>query len=78
MLKNADMPAMPFIEPNTECSVATGLTKREMFAMHFHAALLAATDANGEWKGADVGAENIAVREADRLLFALGEKDERK
>lgn len=71
MLKNADMPAMPFIEPNIECSVATGLTKREMFAMHFHAALLSAVDDKGQWQGAGAWAEDIAVREADALLKAL-------
>lgn len=74
MLKNADMPAMPL-----ECDgfgqyapeVHAGLTKREMFAMHFHAALLSAVDAKGQWQGSDSGAEDIAVREADALLKAL-------
>lgn len=31
-MNNADLPAMPFVEPVTECSVAAGLTKREFFA----------------------------------------------
>ena len=30
-MKNADMPAMPVLEPN---DISEGLTKREMFAMH--------------------------------------------
>ena len=33
-MKNADLPAMPFVELDSACSIVTGLTKREMFAMH--------------------------------------------
>ena len=47
-----------------------GLTKRETFAMHFHAALLTATF-EGQWTGADVGAATVALKEADKLLEAL-------
>ena len=31
-MNNSDMPAMPFVEGDGPCSVATGLTKREHFA----------------------------------------------
>ena len=31
-MNNSDMPAMPFVEGDGPCSVATGLTKREYFA----------------------------------------------
>lgn len=78
-MKNADMPAMP-MHPNSnnqqweardllngyaeQCRPAFGLTKREMFAMHFHAALLTKYE-----HSAFVCDE--AVREADALLEAL-------
>ena len=52
-------------------TVEGGLTKREIFAMHFHAALLTATDADGGWSGQGVGAAKSAVAEADALLKEL-------
>ena len=84
-MKNADMPAMPCevqVDINA-CNQARalgrhvpsqityqGLTKREMIAMHMHAALLTAND-NGSWSGIDCDAANHAVREADCLLAEL-------
>lgn len=47
-----------------------GLTKREMMAMHFHAALLTA-QADGVWSGVGVNAARHAVKEADELLAEL-------
>lgn len=82
-MKNADMPAMPIHEIDNVCSgdgnegpflstrISTGLTKREMFAMHFHAALLTACDSDGQWCGYNANACDIAVGEADKLLAAL-------
>ena len=54
-MKNADMPAMPVVNGDNEpaefdhqfyrnSNLATGLTKREMMAMHILSGLLAAPD----------------------------------
>lgn len=75
-MKNADMPAMPMFSDNAEpCIVrdretgvavpATGLTKREMMAMHIAAGL--ASDP-------DIKPSNIpmlAINVSDALLAAL-------
>ena len=81
-MKNADSPAMPHV---AKCSLTTvadgaigvtpimefsGLTKREMMAMHLHAALLTA-QADGVWSGIGVNAAFHAVQEADELLAEL-------
>lgn len=71
-MKNADLPAMPITEEPFAVGAVSerygplmfGLTKREMFAMHFHAALLTKYEST-----AFVCDE--AVREADALLEAL-------
>jgi len=79
-MKNADMPASPIIgdwenfkefidQIKGGCNY--GLTKRETFAMTFHAALLTATNEDGDWKGVNVDAATIALDEADKLLAAL-------
>lgn len=56
------------------CGIITqlyeGLTKREMMAMHFHAAMLSAHN-DGEWSGVGCGAAEWAVKEADELLAEL-------
>ena len=78
-MKNADMPAMPqdadlLVERIGLCpTVGTGLTKREMFAMHAMQGLLSsASDSNGIWtnEGPELVA-NEAVRFADALLAEL-------
>ena len=76
MTNNADMPAMPCGAEQTLHNpgydpVCWGLTKRETFAMTFHAALLTATNEDGDWKGVNVDAATIALDEADKLLAAL-------
>lgn len=71
-MKNADLPAMPITEEPFAVGAVSGrhgplmfgLTKREMFAMHFHAALLA-KESSGSLP------HYIAVREADALLEEL-------
>lgn len=69
-MKNADMPAMP-IELNGFGQFApeayTGLTKREMFAMHAMQGL--AGEGAPEWLVTH--APEIAVRIADALLAEL-------
>ena len=74
-MKNADLPAMPFVESDSTCSIVTGLTKRETFAMRFHAALLTAQNQHGEWTGVSAGAADLAVIEADALLAALDKSE---
>ena len=83
-MKNADMPAMPVIDneqsfpldmerygsKSASAKFAFGLTKREMMAMHLHAAILTA-QADGVWSGIGVNAAFHAVQEADELLAEL-------
>ena len=76
-MKNSDMPAMPMFSDNAEpCIVrdpetgkkapATGLTKREMMAMHVFAGLLAR---DGK---PDIQYEaELAIKAADALLAEL-------
>lgn len=89
-MKNADMPAIPCSTPNDARVVAQarasglnmpdemkhlGLTKREMMAMHIHAALLT-SQAEGVWTGIGVNAAFHAVQEADELLAELEKKND--
>lgn len=78
-MKNADMPAMPMFSDNAEpCIVrdpetgvtapATGLTKREMMAMHALQGLLAAPDLNTVEPDEVAG---TATAYADALLAEL-------
>lgn len=74
-MKNADLPAMPFVEPDTACSVSVGLTKREMFAMHSMQGILSHQDVK---PSIGVGAElfesyvaEMSVKMADALLAEL-------
>lgn len=73
-IKNADMPAHPLValdsKDNPVPITTYGLTKREMIAMHFHAALLTA-QTDGAWSGIDANAAFHAVQEADALLAEL-------
>ena len=73
-MKNADMPAMPMFSDNAEpCIVrdkdthqtkpATGLTKREMMAMHIFSGMMS----NNSY----VGDVKLAVELADELLAEL-------
>ena len=77
-MKNADMPAMPMFSDNAEpCIVrdkdthqtkpATGLTKREMMAMHILSGLLS----DYEFDVTRQMAAEIAVEQADALLAEL-------
>ncbi|MGI4260768.1 hypothetical protein ACR2VJ_27065 [Klebsiella pneumoniae] len=80
-MKNADMPAAPFVLPQgVVAQPYVGLTKREMMAMHLHAALLTATDERGHWSAGFSTCEccvvrqracELAVEEADALLAEL-------
>jgi len=77
-MKNADMPAMPIYDANggvfdfvLECSGGigrtTGMTKREMIAMHCAAALFS----NSSYKGMPELVAERAVAQADALLDEL-------
>jgi len=74
-MNNSDMPAMPNSNPETYPTPvcrewAYGITKREHYAGLAMAALLTATNQDGEWCGIDAAAER-AVIEADALLAEL-------
>jgi hypothetical protein len=45
-MNNADLPAMPFVEGDGVCSVATGLTKREEVASRVLAGFASRMDAS--------------------------------
>ena len=72
-MKNADMPAMPVVEVQRVGDVekstgkATGLTKREMMAMHILSGLLS----DYEFDVTRQMAAEIAVQQADALLAEL-------
>lgn len=77
-MKNADMPAMPIFSDNAEpCIVsdretrvavpATGLTKREMMAMHILSGMLSSENFNPTREQA----ASFAVGQADALLAEL-------
>lgn len=72
-MKNADMPAMPVVEVRRvgdvekSTSEATGLTKREMMAMHILSGLLS----DYEFDVTRQMAAEIAVEQADALLAEL-------
>lgn len=79
-MKNADMPAMPVRGSDGEpirmglddailwCQEATGMSKREMMAMHFTSALMA-NRARNEMTAKAVAA--LAISQADATLSAL-------
>ena len=75
-MKNADMPAMPQDEAlwvqqhGLCCTLGTGLTKREMFAMHAMQGLLANST---EWTGVHYELSREAVDIADAILAQLEE-----
>lgn len=77
-MKNADMPAMPISEEETDridegVNIYTGLTKREEFAKHFAAAYLTGCLASqfGPTPTSEECAQE-AVAYADALLAELG------
>ena len=76
-MKNSDMPAMPMFSDNAEpCIVrdpetgkkapATGLTKREMMAMHIASGFAADKEVS------PCNIANMAIEVADALLAELG------
>lgn len=79
-MKNADMPAMPVLNGDNEpadmdlayymnSNLATGLTKREMMAMHMMGALVS----GGHLRARDAAnLSTLAVALADDLLGELG------
>ena len=66
-MKNADMPAAPFVLPQgVVAQPYIGLTKREMMAMHMMAALLVGCDSpNNDFIA------SISVDATERLLAEL-------
>ena len=77
-MKNADMPAMPVsITDNQEVQApyyahsASGITKREMIAMHAMQGILASGNADDFVVGDEVGFAGFAVSCADALLAEL-------
>ena len=68
-MKNSDMPAMPFVEPDHPGSVYPGLTKREHFAAMAMQGLLASAGRNSCNSIMDVIAESAIA--ADALLAEL-------
>lgn len=69
-MKNADLPAMPFVEPDTACSVSVGLTKREVFAMHIMSGLASQSEQDGFKAMA-----YYSCKMADALLAELDKKE---
>ena len=73
-MKNADLPAIP-IELNGFGQYApeayTGLTKREMFAMHFMQAWIQHHGSAGDYPFSKEGAALSAIERADSLLAEL-------
>ena len=69
-MKNADMPAIPVLEPN---NISEGVTKREMFAMYAMSACLNGILSNPDPLSKITPSEcaEIAVGYADALLAEL-------
>ena len=70
-MKNADMPAMPISEEETdrlnlEVEIYTGFTKREMMAMHMMASMMSV-----EWFETAERQARVAIKAADALLAEL-------
>ena len=80
-MKNADLPAMP-IELNGFGQYApeahTGLTKREMFAMHFMQAWIQHHGSAGDYGFSKEGAALSAIECADSLLAELEKTNEKQ
>lgn len=78
-MKNADLPAMPFVGSDSACSVVTGLTKREMLAMHSMQGILSHPDVKpsiGVGSGLfESYVAEMSVKMADELLAALDKKE---
>ena len=73
-MKNADLPAMPFVETDAACSVVTGLTKREMFASMAMQGLTSVDNFSDDNETISRMAE-WSVKCADALLAALDRKE---
>ena len=80
-MKNGDMPAMP-IELNGFGQYApeahTGLTKREMFAMHFMQAWIQHHGSAGDYGFSKEGAALSAIECADSLIAKLEKTNEKQ
>lgn len=80
-MKNADLPAMP-IELNGFGQYApeahTGLTKREMFAMHFMQAWIQHHGSAGDYGFSKEGAALSAIECADSLIAKLEKTNEKQ
>lgn len=80
-MNNADKPAMPQSATQTgyacnygdssEYQVPTGMTKREMFSMHFMASWINHHGSRGDYVYSDGAAAESAVQAADALLAEL-------
>lgn len=82
-MKNADTPAMPTITYDHGAAMqglavsvadATGLTKREIIAVHALNGLLSGTNTDDRVVGDEISFAEAAVDYADALLAALEEK----
>ena len=80
-MKNADLPAMP-IEINGFGQYAPeahiGLTKREMFAMHFMQAWIQHHGSAGDYGFSKEGAALSAIECADSLIAKLEKTNEKQ
>ena len=80
-MKNADLPAMP-IEINGFGQYApeahTGLTKREMFAMHFMQAWIQHHGSAGDYGFSKEDAALSAIECADSLIAKLEKTNEKQ
>ena len=76
-MKNADLPAMPqdgdlwVLEIGQCATEATGLTKREMFAMHAMQAWIQHHGSRGDYGFSEKDAAQSSLRCADALLEEL-------
>ena len=76
-MKNANKPAAPTFMHDVKMGLAlhktddAGLTKREMFAMHFMASWINHHGSSSDYGYSDISAAESAVQSADALLAEL-------
>ena len=74
-MKNADIPASPCQPLGQDglpsCEITSGLTKREIFAMHFMAAWINHHGASGDYGFTASSAAESSIECADALLVKL-------
>lgn len=85
-MNNGDMPASPIFDSNSRlraftCNegftkMASGLTKRERFAMAVMQGLCSACNSEGEWSHDASTAADTAVEYADALLAFLAKEQQ--